>query len=289
VNEVLGAVWVEQLVRLQLGIAPADALGGPRHLLDLEVFGEDVPKPHRVPRSYRLSDPSIGLPRLRRTPSGRYSIVFGSARSTKQRAVVRLVDRRGGFVPRRLSIPMPQLVAVKTNERDTNVDPAAPRLSRACRPLVFPAMGYGTPAGATVLRGRATWGAGGPPAQWVRVAAALKGENAPAWLGQGDQNGEFLVFIGAIPLALAKASSATLDIKVTVRARPVPPATEPVDSPAATRDDPLWHLPVERVGTLTATDPVTRGTRVPPGYTSRLSRTVTCPRGAATPLLTFVF
>jgi hypothetical protein len=77
-------------------------------------------------------------------------------------------------------------------------------------------------------------------------------------------------------------------VDVTVHARPVPPPDTPVDPPAQSRDDPLWHLPVERLATLDPSDPVATGEALPPGYTSTTSRVVTCRRGQPVRPLPFV-
>jgi hypothetical protein len=289
VNEVLPKVWIEQLVRLQLGIAPADALGSPRRLVTVEVFSENVPRPHSIaPWRGLAPDPSIGLPRLRRTPSARYSIVFGSSASRTGRVVVRIVDRFGEFVPRRLSIPVHNLVRILSNERAVERNPSTPRLSRACRPLLYPSMRYGMPAGATVVRGRAVFGASRKLAQWTRVRANPAGRTSPTWYGHGDSNGEFVMFVDQVPAANAKELTDTLGLDVTVFARPIPPDAAPADSPSQSRDDPLWLLPIEVVPRRPTTDDVMSGIRTPPGYTARTTQRVTCRRGGFTPLQQFV-
>ena len=73
--------------------------------------------------------------------------------------------------------------------------------------------------------------------------------------------------------------SRTVDLDVTVHGRPEPAPPAPVDSPAQSRDDPLWHLPIETVGSLAPGDVVARGVAVPADYTASTTRLVQCRRG----------
>jgi hypothetical protein len=292
-NDVLPEVWLERLVRLQVGVLPVDALGSARGLTSVEVFSENVPRPHPVPPGRGLApSASIGLPRLRRTPSGRYAIVFGTPAARlgtgNLRVEVRIIDRFGAFVPRRLSIPVHDLARVLANERAVERDPTRSRLVRSCRPWLYPSTRYAMPAGATVVRGRVVTGAARRPVPWPRVSASLVSQPNQRWHGHGDQNGEFVIFVGEVPTAVMKQLTDRLDLLVTVRARTLPPASASVDSPAGTRDDPLWHLPVEQVPIQPVTDDVVTGVRTPPGYTGSTTSPVTCRRGRFTALQQFV-
>jgi hypothetical protein len=288
INEVLDRIWVEQIARLQLGVAAVGAGGGSDPLVGVEIFNERVPRPYVIPPGRGLPDPAIGLPRLTRTRSGRFVIVFGTVPDDGMRVVVRLVDRSGAHVPRRLSIPAPTLAQVTAADAAHGADPANPLAARACRPALFPSVSIGAPSGATIVRGHATVGADGSAASWARVSVRPQGTVLDPWIGHADQNGEFVVITGTVPLALTKALSRTIKFDVRVRARPRPSSNAPVDSPSGTRADPLWHLPIERVASLLAADPVALGTPVPPGFTLRQARTVTCPRGAASPSFHFI-
>lgn len=286
-NEILAPVWDERITRLRLGIELADALGRPGPVAGLGVFSENVPRPHPLPRSPRTLSPSggtsddIGLPGVRQNPSGRFAIAF-TARdpAVQDRLDLRVVDPDRRYVPRRLSIPVPTLAAVLAAEGAHDLDPAVPLAPRGGRPRLFPGAAYGTHAGTTIIRGRATWGAGGPPVQWARIEATadVAGHSGP-WRAHGDDRGEFLLVIGSLSVVQAQQLSLTVDVNVVVRARPVPPPGTPVDSPAQSRRDPLWHLPVERLATLDPSDPVAAGTALPPGYTATASQVVTCRRG----------
>ena len=97
-----------------------------------------------------------------------------------------------------------------------------------------------------------------------------------------------MLFIGPLSVVQARQPSLTIDVDVIVRARPVPSLGTPVDSPAQSRGDPLWHLPVEQLAALDPSDPVVAGTAVPPGYTATASRVVTCRRGQPVRPLPFV-
>jgi len=286
-NEILAPVWDERITRLRLGIELADALGRPGPVAGLGVFSENVPRPHQVPRSARTPSPSggtsddIGLPGVRQNPSGRFAIAFTSRDPAAQdRLDLRVIDPDRHYVPRRLSIPVPALAAVLAAEGAHDLDPAVPLTPRGGRPRLFPGAAYGTHAGTTIIMGRATWGAGGPPVQWARIEATadVAGHSGP-WHAHGDDRGEFLLVIGSLSVVQAQQLSLTVDVNVVVRARPVPPPGTPVDSPAQSRRHPLWHLPVERLATLDPSDPVAAGTALPPGYTATASRVVTCRRG----------
>ncbi|GGR98244.1 hypothetical protein GCM10010169_48510 [Micromonospora fulviviridis] len=283
-NEILSPVWDEHVRRLRLGIAPRDALSG-RDVFDgLDLHLEDVPRPHPVRLSaIAAADDAIGLPRIRPNPSGRFAIAFGGPSTDRPRLVLRIVDSRRRYVPRRLSVPVPHLATVRAFERGHDIDPTRPLAARACRPVLFPGADHGALPSATVLRGRVTWGAGGPPAPWVRVEARPTAGHGPVrWRGHGDDRGEFVLVIGALPLQLAKRPARTVDVEVVVRARPLPPSGTPVDSPAGSREDPLWHLPIEPVGNLDPADGVSTGAAVPAGYTKIAVQTVRCWRGGVT-------
>lgn len=280
-NEFLDVRFQERIVRLRLGVEPLDALDpATGRSAGLRVHVERVPRPHPLPPD---PDDSIGLPALRPSPSGRFSIPFGSRRTDgPDRLTVRIVDVEQRHVPRRLSVPAPDLAAVLAAEQ------AEAPLARACRPAVFPGATYGVPPGATVVRGRVTWGAGGPPAPWVRVEARSSPGQAAPWRAHGDRHGEFLLLVGPLTQAEAMRAVADVDVDVTVHARRLPPDQDPVDSPAGSRADPLWHLPVEQVGSLDADDAVAAGAVLPVGYTATTTRTVTCRRGGATRPAPFV-
>lgn len=295
-NEILAPVWDERITRLRLGIELADALGRPGPVAGLGVFSENVPRPHPVPRSARTPSPSgdagddIGLPGVRQNPSGRFAIAFTARDPAAQdRLDLRVIDPGRRYVPRRLSIPVPALAAVLAADQAHDIDPTVPLAPRGCRPSLFPGAAYGTHAGATIIRGRATWGAGGPPVQWARIEATadVAGHSGP-WRAHGDDRGEFLLVIGSLSVVQAQQLSLEIDVDVVVRARPVPPPGTPVDSPARSRGDPLWHLPVERLATLDPSDPVAAGVAVPPGYTATASRVVTCRRGQPVRPLPFI-
>jgi hypothetical protein len=291
-NEILAQVWDERVTRLRLGIELTDALGRPGPVVGLGVFSENVPRPHPVPRSAATPSPSgdaddaIGLPGVRQNPSGRFSISF-TARDVggQDRLEVRVIDPSRGYVPRRLSVPVPSLADVLAAERAHDADPAVPLAPRGCRPFLFPGADYGTHAGATIIKGRATWRTDGSPVQWARIEATANGASQSGpWRAHGDDRGEFLLVIG--PLSVMQLSlmqmpqpSLQVDVNVVVHARPVPPPGTTVDSPAQSRSDPLWHLPVERLATLDPSDPVATGEDLPPGYTSTTSQVVTCNPG----------
>jgi hypothetical protein len=84
-NEILAPAWDERIRRLRLGIELADVLGRTGLLAGLGVYSENVPRPHPVPPSVPSpsgsTDDAIGLPGIRRNPSGRFAVTF-TARAT---------------------------------------------------------------------------------------------------------------------------------------------------------------------------------------------------------------
>lgn len=265
---------VRTTTRLRLGVEPVDALGRPGPLGTVAVQHEHVPRPA-----------GADLPAAGRNPSGRFRIAFGDrATDDPARVVVRLVDPTRRFVPRRLSIPAPSLSDVDADER-------APR---ACRPALYPGAAYGVGAGATVVRGTVRW-ADGRPVQWARAAARTAtpievhdDDGTVSFIqpvlgrAHGDDRGEFLLVIGPLPTDEAVATSSTVAVELHVAARPEPAAGDPVDSPFGSRDDPLWHLPVEVVDSLDPGDDVAAGTVLPAGSTAGVLVQLTCRRGAVT-------
>lgn len=283
----LDPVWTERVVRLRLGIAPVDPVGaGSRRLTSLECFSEDVPKPFRPRRGRTGIDHTLGLPRLHRTPSARHTVAFGTEAPARDRVVVRIVDRDGAFVPRRLSVPTPTLAQVEADDAAREADPTHRLTPRACRPVVFPSVRYGTPAGATIVRGRATWAATGDPARWARVTVWSTDPAIRPWLGHTDHQGEFVVFVGTVPPGVVQGGT-TLDLALTVHTLAAPPPEDLVDELTA-GVDPLKHLPVEIVDDLDPSDPVLLGTERPPGYVPKATVPITCVRGTTTPTIPVV-
>jgi hypothetical protein len=304
VNEVLPPVWTERVTRLRLGIEAIDALGRPGPLGGIGLHLEDGPTPAAVPGGVPAPvpfgdlDDGVGLPGVAASPSGRFALGFGQplVDAPPNRLVVRIVDRHRRFVPRRLSVPAPTLAAVTTADAAHDADPTVPLAGRVCRPALFPGAAYGEAAGATIVRGRVTWGAGGPRAAWVRVVARTatpidvvddEGDvvaTIQPVLGRahGDERGEFLLVIGSLPKELALANEPDVDLEIAISARPEPAANAPVTSPTGSRADPLWHLPIETVGSLDPTDLVAAGVTTPAGFTASTAVPLTVRRGRVT-------
>src|SRR5262249_38597174 len=153
VNEFLPAQYIERVDRLMLGIEPLDALRGGRVALPIEVTLD--------------GDPSLGtLPVIPRHNSCRHALVFKAGKPRmKPPVVIRMVDPRRRFAPRRISYPTP--LDIKTS---------SPRVRR---PALFPGAAYDVGATVTGMRGRVTWNqpdAGEVPARWVRVEARINGQ-----------------------------------------------------------------------------------------------------------------
>jgi hypothetical protein len=275
-NVYLPAEWAERVSRLRLGVDPVDALnpgqtaGAPGSTL--AVLVEKVPLPHPLPPH---PDDTVGLPGLRRGRSGRFALRFGTpATDAVPRIAIRIVDPAERFVPRRLSVPVPDLAAVLAADDR----PAKP--SRTLRPVLFPGSGRLLPPGTTAMLGRAVWAVpAGEPVAWARIEAGLAGSGVVTWRAQADRRGEFVLVVGQLPRPAATSTTGVVDVDVTVFGRRPPAPAVPVDSPTRSRADPLWLLPVEPVGALDAGDPAEAGTGLPAGYTRSATRTQTLPRG----------
>ena len=94
-------------------------------------------------------------------------------------------------------------------------------------------------------------------------------------LAHGDDRGEFVLVLGALPKEIYVLPNPDLALELTVEAAPEPAPTDPVRSPLKSRTDPLWDLPVETVESLDPADEVTLGLATPDGFTSTDTSTLT--------------
>jgi hypothetical protein len=276
----LGPGWVERVVRLAIGVSPVDALGRNGPLPGLELCLERVPRPHPVPAGTgEAGDYAVGagLPCVIPGPTGRFAITY-LRRNLASPVAVRLFDPQRRYVPRRVRIPLLTEAQVVAEEQAHDVNPWPPVTSRVVRPALFPGAAYGTPAGATIVRGRVLR-SDGSPARWTRVRATSLTLGTDLGWAHGDDRGEFLLVIGSTQAQLVDPPSSSLDVSVTVAARPLPLA---VDTPAGSTADPLWDLEIEDVHAPGTPDPVSGGRTLPPGFTSTVTATVTCIKGRVT-------
>ena len=283
-NTVLPDGWVERLHRLRVGIEVVDALGSPPPVQGIRLHLEQVPGPVAVlDGPLGAGEDDIGLPGVRRHGSGRFAVLFGDGRTSP--LDVRILSTNRRHVPRRLRIPVPDEADVVAEQQAHDVPPFPPRTDLRRRPALFPGAAYATQAGATVVRGRVVRPAGSP-VRWVRVVARPETQNTPV-LGRahGDDRGEFVLVLASTTAQLGAPVSLDVTVRVIVTARLNPPAV----TPAGSRDDPLWDLPIEELGISGAPDPVADGVVDPAGYTSSVSRVLVCPRGRFThPIEQFV-
>jgi hypothetical protein len=264
VNEFLGSAFSERVVRLALGLEPTDPVRAARVGTVLDVAVDGIPFP--LARTRR--DPAVPwwkgqdvLTRIGRRRSCRHVLLFRDG--VEPTVDVRLVDDSRRYVPRRLSIPLPN-------------PPPPGRPGRVCRPALFPGAAYDVPAGAVGVRGTVRRGGPtGPPLRWARVEARRTSDSALAGRAHGDDRGEFLLLLGA---AAVRGVELSLPVEVTVTVfgptTPLDPATVP-----GSDVDPLWDLPLEVVDPAPAgqaleflADPVLDGEEHPPGYVSGASR-----------------
>jgi hypothetical protein len=151
-------------------------------------------------------------------------------------------------------------------------------------------------AGATVTRGRVHWAGTTRAVRWARLTARpaqpidVLDENGDVvdtvqpvlGVAHGDDRGELVLVLGALPRELYVLPDPDLDLELTVAAAPEPAAGDPVDAPNGSRTDPLWDLPLETVGSLDPGDGVALGTTVPAGFTRTATIAVTVRRGSVT-------
>lgn len=253
-NEFLTSRWDELTARLALGIEPADAVRRSRIPFPLEVAADGVPRPlprtRRDPRSAPWDEADV-LTRLRRRDTCRFVVTLRPG--TEGPLDLRFLDPSQRFVPRRISILLP--------------DPVAG--GRIVRPALFPGAAYPVPTGAPGLRGRVLRGPE-TPMRWARVEARRVAGGAVVGRAHADAHGEFLLL-----LEPAAATGAEIPrpfrVLVTVWGPDDPPDPGDAPDPAA---DPLWDLPLEEAPLDEDGAEVLAGTRLPPGYREGVSREV---------------
>lgn len=280
----LPAPYVEMGQRLALGIELIDAPLGARVARPVSVAIDGVPVPLPLARSpYRAFGFEVGdvLPRVDRHDSCVHALVYrtGLYRLKHTTVTLRVTCPARRYVPRRLQFRLvdPALPEPPLPDPD-QATLEAMRAGRWRRVALFPGAAYDAGSAPTGLRGRVRRGSA--PLRWARVEArpALRGGGRGPVIGraQGDDRGEFLLILGAIPgSALA---SLTVDVEVSVFAWPAdPPATALLKE-----QDPLWDLPVEPP--IAPVDPavpppladaVALGTVVPAEYTAKVVQIVT--------------
>ncbi len=246
-NQFLPASFVEHVERLALGVEPTDPMRGLRIARPLQVMLDGIPTP--LPR--RLRPPGTGpfdmpdaLARLRRRNSCRFALLYRSGLTGP--VALRLLDGSEHYVPRRLSITLP--------------DPVAG--GRVCRPALYPGAAYDVVRSMPAVRGRVL--RGDAPLRWARVLAQRLSDGVPVGVAHGDQHGEFLLLLDP-GLVVGPALTPPLKVRVTVYGPAIAP--DPAADPASALD-PLWDLPLEAVDLTADGDEVLAGTKLPPGYVS---------------------
>jgi len=85
----------------------------------------------------------------------------------------------------------------------------------------------------------------------------------------GDDRGEFLLILGAVPGSML--ASLTINLEVAVFGR----AGEPEATDIARKHDPLWDLPMEAAILPPPADDVSLGLKIPDGYAQVAMQVVT--------------
>ena len=247
-NEFLPSRFVESVSRLALGIEPTDPIVRARigHAVDLAIDGTPRPVPGylRDPAASPWDEPTV-LPRLGRRDTGRHTLLFTG--ELDEPVVLRLQDPYRRYVPRRISVEMPN-----------------PMLGgRQIRPALYPGAAYGVPAGAVGMRGRIE--RDGEPMRWARVEARRAVDDLLVGRAHGDEFGEFLLLLDP---AASRGADLILPLEVAVTVFGPDDAPDPDDFPDSS-EDPYWDLPVESATLDADGEAVLGGLELPAGYVSR--------------------
>ncbi|MFO7567687.1 MAG: hypothetical protein R6X02_33910 [Enhygromyxa sp.] len=236
--------WVVARHRLALGIEPIDALLQSRlaRAIQVEVEGAD---------SRRA---------ITRHETGRHALL-GPERLGES-VDLRLYDRRRGFVPRRLRVPLPEV-----EERKAEL--------RTRRPVLFPGVAWDLGGGATALRGRVQLDQ--QPVRWAWLEARLPDSDEVVLRTRADDRGEYLLVLDAAAISLAEL---TPTFELDLRAY----GPSSIEAPAKDEDDPLWDLPLEPLAAPGDPDPIAEGapslpTQLPADWTTLGERRVTLELG----------
>lgn len=230
---------IESSIRTQLGLGfePIDAIRGARVARPLTVELE----------SQLLRQP------MRRHESGRYSVLLASqllpTNELKPPVTVRVFDRRRGYVPRKLEVPLPAVTVVRSARRIR-------------RPQLFPGVAWDLSGTETGLLARVTRGV--EPVRWAQIEASRPGSAAVVLRTRADDRGEFLLVLGSRTLELTEIGPLALELRVYGPAAAPEPPTDS-DDPL----DPLWDLPAETLTNIdgeVANDPVLAGVGRPDGW-----------------------
>ena len=247
-NEFLSSRWVESVRRLALGIEPTDPIVRARigHRIDIALDGTPLPVPgHLRDPSASPWDEATTLERIGRRDSGRHTLLFTG--EVDEPIVLRLQDPARRYVPRRISIEMPN-----------------PMLGgRQVRPALFPGAAYGPPAGAVGMRGRIE--RDGEPMRWARVEARRAVDDLLVGRAHGDEFGEFLLLLDP---AASRGADLILPLEVGVTVFGPDDAPDPDDFPDSS-EDPYWDLPVESATLDADGEEVLAGRALPTDYVSR--------------------
>jgi hypothetical protein len=249
-NLFLPSSYDESLHRLALGIEPIDAARGRRLRHPLYITFDEVPRGLPRPRVVRHGSGLAVLLHGDDVPAT-FALRLFDHGEPHDPALFRAETNQRRFVPRRLRITIPGAAVAAADPTGLTL---AERIrhrtrSRACRPGLFPGVGYDVSDAVTGLRGRIV-SSDGQPVPWTRLLARRVGDPStapPVAVAHGDDRGEFLLLVEP-----GAASMSTLDrtlaLTLTVH---VPPLPTPLPTPAVQAVDPLWRLPVDTLDLTT--------------------------------------
>ncbi|MFV8752700.1 hypothetical protein ACNOYE_19300 [Nannocystaceae bacterium ST9] len=251
----MSVAWSRVGNRLALGVEPIDAVSGLRVARPIHV---DVERPGlawlREDREGFARAAGRGRAPISRHETGRHAMIMRD--DLGESVQLRIYDRRRGFVPRRLAIPLPLAAEIAT----------APRIRR---PVLFPGVAWDLIGGSTALRSRVR--RAGQPVRWARLEGRRPGEPEVLLRSRADDRGEFLLVLGVATLAQAELEG---QFELEVEAFGPPAAMVPPSEGDAL--DPLWDLPVETLAAPGVDDPVALGEGPPPvGWISLGSASLT--------------
>ncbi len=168
--------------------------------------------------------------------------------------------------------------------RPTTPIPRCPWPHAAAGPCCFPAPITALRPARPSSGAGPTWGPGGPRSSGPASRPRRTGSTSPLHGAHTETTGESSYWSSALCrwCRRSRPASSSMWTSRSTRGRCHRPVRR-LDSPAQSRSDPLWQLPVERIAALGPSDPVAAGEVLPPGYTSAASQVVTCQRGRRDP------
>jgi hypothetical protein len=295
VNHFVPTRYGEFAQRLALGLELLDSERQDRIAKPVSVAFDGIPWP--IPE-YRPSPRHAGgfevwdsLERVDRHASCLHALVYRKNLYRKPAnpgdpatVALRFLSPERRFVPRRLRFELPDPAPLEAAD-EANPDAGDPSAlgfpSRVRSVTLWPGAAYDVSRAATGLRGRVRSKADGTPVRWTRVIAYADAGGEPnleieVGRAHGDDRGEFLLLLDSAAGGIGPFDKA---LAILAHVFVFANAAVPVPTPEQLRNDPLWDLTVETVGTPNRSDDVLQGEKLPPNFTLQDSKGLTFPLG----------